>query len=71
MFFFAISHPYIITPLEDVHISRPPEHGTLNEIVAEEHKNHQWLDMTGRLRRIRDHVLVIIGGSVVERESAK
>jgi len=33
--FSSLSHPYIITSSEDVHISRPPEQEALDEIVAE------------------------------------
>jgi len=69
--FFAILHPYVITSSSDVCVSRPPEHETLDEIFDEELKDHQWLYMNGRLTHIRDHVLAITDGSVVERESAK
>lgn len=39
--FIVISHPYIIILLEDMHISRPPGHVTLDEIVVEERIDHQ------------------------------
>ena len=35
--FFTISYPYIITPIEDVDIPRPHEQEALNEITIEEH----------------------------------
>lgn len=39
--FIVISHPYIIILLEDMRISRPPGHVTLDEIVVEERIDHQ------------------------------
>jgi hypothetical protein len=70
MWFSSISHPYIITPPEDVHIQRPSEQEALDEIVAEEQGDQHWVDMTRRLGCIRGHVLGIIGGVVVDQGSA-
>jgi hypothetical protein len=51
--FSAISHSYIITSHDDVHIPRPHEEEARDVIVVGEHGDQQWLDMTERLRRIR------------------
>ena len=60
--FSAISHSYIITPHDDVHIPLPHEEEALDVIVVGEHGDQQWLDMTEQLRRIRDHALSIMVG---------
>jgi hypothetical protein len=39
--FYAISHPCVITPSEDVHILRPPEQDALNEIAIEKQGDTQ------------------------------
>jgi len=65
--FYAISYTYIITLLKDVHITRPHKWEALDEMVVEEQGDQQWLDMTERFRCIRDHVLDIMGGGVVEK----
>jgi len=31
------------------HVPRPPEQKALDEIVVEEHGDHQWLDISARL----------------------
>jgi hypothetical protein len=54
----AISHPYIIHLHEDSNISRPPELEAINEVVAEEHEDKQWLDFRSRLACVKGRALV-------------
>jgi hypothetical protein len=56
--YFSISHPYILRQQEDAHISGPSEQETVDEVVAEEHEDQQWLDFRTCLERVKDHSLL-------------
>ena len=58
--YFSISHSYILHQQVDVHIPRPPEQKSLDEVTDEEHGDQQWLDFRSRLARVRDHAFTII-----------
>jgi len=40
-------------------------------IAAEQEGEHEYLELSGRLGRIRDHVLSVMGSGVVERGTAE
>jgi len=52
----------MILPLEDVQVSRPTEQEALDEIVAEEDGNQEYLELSGTLTRIRG--ITTFGGSL-------
>lgn len=58
----------MILPVQDVHVPRPQEQEALDETAAEEDGEHMFLDLGGRLNRIRDHVYVVICSDVVPQE---
>lgn len=64
---YTTSHPHLITLYEDVPIPRQVEQEALHEIIVEQEGEHGFLELTGRLGRIRDHVLSIVDSGVVER----
>ncbi|RHN73024.1 hypothetical protein MtrunA17_Chr2g0294041 [Medicago truncatula] len=59
----------MILPLEDVQVPRPPEQEALDEIADEEDGEYVFLDLGGRLSRIRDHVYVVMSSGVVPQRS--
>jgi len=67
----SVSHPHIIAPKNDIHILRLFEHEAIDEIDAEQERDHMYLEQTGRLGRIRDHVLSVMGSGVVESGTAE
>jgi len=65
--FYSISHPHIILLDEDVHVPRPPKQEALDEIDVEQDGEKGYLDLAGRLGRIRDCVYVVMVSVVVEQ----
>jgi len=53
----------------DVLVPRPPEREAIDEIDAQEDGDHGFLELSGRLSRMRDHVYVVMSSGVVPRGS--
>ena len=58
--FYRVSHPLMILPPEDVQVLRPPEQEALDEIAAEKDRYQEYLELSGTLTHIRDHVYVVV-----------
>jgi len=61
---YLISHPHMILPNQDVHITRPPE----QEAIVEDGEQG-YLDLARSLGRIRDHVYVVMSSGVIAQGS--
>jgi len=46
-------------------VSRPPEQEALDKMVAKKDRDHGFLELGGRLDRIRDHVYDVMSSGVV------
>jgi hypothetical protein len=57
----------MILPDMEVPVPRPPEREAIDEIVAQEDGEHGYLELSGRLGRIRDHMYVVMSSGVVSR----
>jgi len=51
--YYTVSDPCMILLDGHVQVPRPPEHEALDEIVEEEDREHGFLELGGRLGRIR------------------
>ena len=49
--FYRVCHPRMILPLDDVQVLRPPEQEVLDEIVADEDGDQEYLELSGTLIR--------------------
>ena len=67
--YYNISHPRMILSVEDVQVPRPLEREALDEIVAEDDGEHGFLELGGRLGRIRNHVYVVMSSGMVPQGS--
>jgi len=63
--YYNVSHPYMILPDMEVPVPRPPEREVIDEITAQEDEEHGFLELSGRLDCIRDHVYVVMSSSEV------
>jgi len=50
----------MILPNQEVPVPRPPEREVIDEIVAQEDREHRFLELGGMLGRIRDHVYAVM-----------
>ena len=67
--FYHHSHPRMILPDIPVPVSRPSEREILDALVAQEDGEHGYLQLSGRISCIRDHVYVVMSSDVVSRGS--
>ena len=67
--FYLHSHPRMILPDILVLVSRPPECEVLDALAAQEDGEFGYLQLSGRMSRIRDHVYVVMSSGVVLRGS--
>jgi len=65
--FYQVSHPRMVLPEMPVPVPRPPEREVLDAQVA--HVEVGYLQLSGRMSRIRDHVYVVMSSGVVPRGS--
>jgi len=63
--FYPILHPRMILPDKDVQVSWPLEQKALYEIVVEKDGEQGYLDLSGRLGHIRDHVCVVMSSGLI------
>jgi len=67
--FYHHSHPCMILPDMPVPVSRPPKREVLDSLAAQEDGEHGYLQLSGRMSYIRDHVYVVMSSGVVSRGS--
>ena len=70
-YFYQVSHPRMILPNQEVHVSRPPEQEALDEIAVEEDGDQGYLELSRTLTRIRNHVYVVMSSGVIAQGSAE
>ena len=67
--FYDVFHPRMILPDIEVLVPTPPELEAIDEIAAQEDGEHGYLELSGRLDRIRDLVYAVISSGEVQRGS--
>jgi len=67
--FYQVSHPRMILPDISVPVLRPPEREVLDALAAQEDGEHGYLQLSGRMSRIRDHVYDVMSRGLVPRGS--
>jgi len=67
--FYQVSHPRMVLPDMLVPVPRPLEREVLDAQVAQEDGEVGYLQLSGRMSRIRDHVYVVMSSDVVPRGS--
>jgi len=67
--FYHHSHPRMILLDMSVPVSRPPEREVLDALAAQEDGEHGYLQLSGRMSRIRDHVYDVMSSGLVPRGS--
>jgi len=67
--FYLHSHPCMILPGILVLVLMPPEHEVLNARAAQEVGDVGYVQLSGRLSRIRDHVHDVMSSDLVPRGS--
>jgi hypothetical protein len=67
--FYQVFHPRMILPNQEVPVPRPPEREAIDEIAAEDDGEHGFLELGGRLGRIRDHMYVVMSSGEVQQGS--
>ena len=67
--FYDVSHPCMILPDMEVPVPSPPEREAIDEIAAQEDGEHGYLELSGRLDRIRDHVYAVMSSGEVQQRS--
>ena len=67
--FYHRSHPRMILPNMPVPVPRPPEREVLDALAALKDGKHGYLQLTGRMSRIRDHLYVVMSSGLVPRAS--
>jgi len=67
--FYLHSHPCMILPDLQVPVPRPPEREILDARAAQEDGDVGYLQLSGRMSRIRDHIYVVMYSGVVPRGS--
>ncbi|AES89223.1 hypothetical protein MTR_4g071360 [Medicago truncatula] len=65
--FYQVSHPRMILPDMPVPIPRPPEHEILDARAAQEDGDLAYLQLSGRISRIRDHIYVVMRSGLVSK----
>jgi hypothetical protein len=63
--FYLHSHPRMILPDISVPVSMPPEREVLDARAAQEDGNAGYLQLSGMMSRIRDHVYVEMSSGLV------
>ena len=59
----------MILPNMPVPVSRPPEREVLDALAAQEDGEHGYLQLSGKMTRIRDHVYDVMSRGLVPRGS--
>jgi len=67
--FYHVSHPRMILPDMPVPVPRPPEREGLDAQATQEDGEVGYLQLSGRMSRIRDHVCDVMSSGVVPRGS--
>ena len=67
--FYQVSHPRMVLPDMSVPVPRPPEREVLDAQAAHKDGEVGYLQLSGRMSRIRDHVYVVISSGMVPRGS--
>ena len=67
--FYHWSHPRMILLDILVLVPRPLEHEVIDALAAQEDGEHGYLQFSGTLGRIRDHVYVVMSNGLVSRGS--
>ena len=67
--FYQVSRPRMILPDMPVPVSRPSEREVLDAQAAQEDGEVGYVQLSGRMSRIRDHVYVVMSSGVVPRGS--
>jgi len=67
--FYLHSHPRMILPDIQIPVPMPPEREVLDAPAAQEDEDVGYLQLSGRMSRIRDHIYVVMSSGVVSRGS--
>jgi hypothetical protein len=67
--FYPVSHPRMILPLEDVQVPRPLEQQALDEVDVEEDGDQGYSELSETLTCIRDRVYAVMYSGVVPQGS--
>jgi len=67
--FYHHSQPRMILPDMPVPVPRPPEHEVLDARTAQKDEGFGYLQLCGRMSRIRDHVYAVMSSGLVPRGS--
>jgi len=67
--FYHHSHPCMILVDMPVPMPRPPEREVLDALVAHTDGEHGYLQLSGKMSRIRDHVYAVMSNGLVPRGS--
>jgi hypothetical protein len=65
--FYRVSHPRMILPYMPVLVPRPPECEVFDARAAQEDGNLAYLQLSGRMSRIRDHIYVVMRSGPVPK----
>jgi len=65
--FYDVSHPRMIFPDMEVPVPRPPERETIDEIASQEDRDHGYIELSGRLGRIRDLAYAAMSSGEVQQ----
>jgi hypothetical protein len=67
--FYQVSHPRMILPDISVPVPRPPECEVLDAQAAQDDGDLAYLQLSGRMSRIRDHIYVVMRSGLVPKGS--
>jgi hypothetical protein len=67
--FYDHSHPCMILPDMEVPVPMPPEREALDARATQEDGDVGYLQLSGRMSRIRDHVYVVMSSGLVAQGS--
>ena len=67
--FYQVSHPHMVLPDMPVPVPRPPEREVLDAQAAQEDGEVGYLQLRGRMSRIRYHIYDVMSSDVVPRGS--
>ncbi|XP_024630198.1 protein MAIN-LIKE 1-like [Medicago truncatula] len=65
--FYQVSHPHMILPDMPVPVPRPPEREVLDARAAQEDGDLGYLQLSGKMSRIRDHIYVVMRSGLVPK----
>jgi hypothetical protein len=65
--FYRHSHPRMVLPDIPVPVSRPPEREVLDARAAQEDGDLGYIQLSGRMSRIRDHIYTVMRSGLVPK----